>query len=295
MLAMLRVTPAALLCACCVAVLLASCGGSKKPLVVGSKDETEQMVLGEIVAQHLEHRLGRTVERRTGLGGTPILYQSILSGDVGIYPEYTGLIESAILKEPADSDPQIVLARVRQEMDRIAQIEVLDPLGFDDPSAIVVSAGATENLTTLSEAAKMDRRWKLGVSFDFQSRSDGLQALAAYRLSLAPPRILDPNQLFPTLQKGEVDMIATRATDGHLMSPDWKVLADDQKVFRSYEACLLVRKDLLAAEPGLRPALAELSGKFHADTMRKLNAEVDVEHRPLAAVAADFLAQAGLK
>jgi osmoprotectant transport system substrate-binding protein len=141
----------------------------------------------------------------------------------------------------------------------------------------------------------MDRRWKLGVSFDFQSRSDGLQALAAYRLSLAPPRILDPNQLFPTLQKGEVDMIATRATDGHLMSPDWKVLADDQKVFRSYEACLLVRKDLLAAEPGLRPALAELSGKFHADTMRKLNAEVDVEHRPLAAVAADFLAQAGLK
>ena len=105
----------------------------------------------------------------------------------------------------------------------------------------------------------------------------------------ARPRVLDPKQLFPALQKGDVDMIATRATDGHLMSPDWKVLADDQKVFPPYEACLLVRKDLLAAEPGLRPALAELSGKLHADTMRKLNAEVEVDHRPLAAVAAEFL------
>ena len=86
-------------------------------MVVGSKNETEQMLLGEIVAQHLEHRLGRPVERRTGLGDTAILYQSILSGEVGVYPEYTGLIESEILKEPANPDPQIVLARVRGEMD----------------------------------------------------------------------------------------------------------------------------------------------------------------------------------
>lgn len=292
---MLRVPSAALLCACAAAVLLASCGGSKKPLVVGSKDETEQMLLGEIVAQHLEHRLGRTVERRTGLGGTALLYQSILSGDIGVYPEYTGLIESEILKEQADPDPQIVLTRVRQELDRIAQIDVLDPLGFDNPSAIVVSAGGTENLASLSDAAKTDRRWKLGITFDFQSRADGLQALALYHLSVGSPRVLDPKQLFPALQKGEVDMIAARATDGHLMSADWKILADDQKVFRSYEACLLVRKDVVAAEPGLRPALAELSGKFRADTMRKLNAEVDLEHRPVAAVAADFLTQAGLR
>ena len=113
---MLRVPSAALLCA----VFLASCS-SKKPIVVGSKNETEQMLLGEIVAQHLEHRLGRPVQRRSGLGNTGVLYQSLLSGEVGIYPEYTGLIESDILKEQANSDPQIVLARVRQEMGRVAQ------------------------------------------------------------------------------------------------------------------------------------------------------------------------------
>jgi len=288
MLAMLRVTSAALLSA----VFLASCN-SKKPIVVGSKNETEQMLLGEIVAQHLEHRLGQPVERRSGLGDTAILYQSILSGVVGVYPEYTGLIESEILKEQANPDPQIVLTRVRGQMDAM-QIEVLDPLGFDNPSAMVIRAQGAEQIASLSEAAKVTKRWKLGIPYDFQSRSDGFQALASYRLPLDAPRTLDKKQLFAALAKGDVDMIATRATDGHL-TPEWKILADDQKVFPPYQACLMVRKELIAAEPGLRAALAELSGKIHADTMQKLNAQVDLMNRPLAMVAADFLAQAGLK
>ena len=288
MLAMLRVTSAALLSA----VFLASCN-SKKPIVVGSKNETEEMLLGEIVAQHLEHRLGQPVERRSGLGDTAILYQSILSGVVGVYPEYTGLIESEILKEQANPDPQIVLTRVRGQMDAM-QIEVLDPLGFDNPSAMVIRAQGAEQIASLSEAAKVTKRWKLGIPYDFQSRSDGFQALASYRLPLDAPRTLDKKQLFAALAKGDVDMIATRATDGHL-TPEWKILADDQEVFPPYQACLMVRKELIAAEPGLRAALAELSGKIHADTMQKLNAQVDLMNRPLAMVAADFLAQAGLK
>lgn len=288
--ASLRVTPAVLVCAC----LLASCGNSKKPIVVGSKEETEQIILGEIVAQHLERRLGRTVGRRLGLGSTAIVYQALLSGELGIYPEYTGMIESEILKEPADKNPQIVFTRVRQEMSRVAQIDVLDPLGFDNPSAMVVRASAAEKIASLSDAARAEARWKLGMTYEFQSRDDALQALAPYRLPITP-RVTDPKQLFAALEKGDVTMIAARATDGHLMSPDWKILADDQKAFPSYQACLLVRKDLAAAEPMLRPALLELSGKFNLDTMRKLNAQVDIDHRPAAAVAADFLAQAGLR
>jgi glycine betaine/choline ABC-type transport system substrate-binding protein len=288
MLVMPRVTAAALLCT----LVLASCS-SKKPLVVGSKDGTEPMLLGEIVAQHLEHRLGRAVERRSGLGDTAVLYQALLSGDVGVYPEYTGLIESDILKEQANSDPQIVLARVRGQMEMM-QIEVLDPLGFDDPSAMVVRAQGTEQIASLSEAAKRAKPWKLGIPYEFQARSDGLQELSSYRLPMDSPRVLDPKQLFVKLANGDVDMIATRATDGHLTS-DWKVLVDDQKVFPPYQACLMVRKDLLAAEPALGPALAELSGKISADTMHKLNAEVDVLNRPVATVAAGFLERAGLK
>ena len=275
--------------------LLVSCGSSKKPIIVGSKDETEQMILGEIVAQHVERRLGRTVVRRTGLGSTGVVYQAILSDSIGIYPEYTGLIESEILKEPADKDPQIVFARVKREMDRIAHLDVLDSLGFDNPSAMVVAAKGAEKIANLTDAARAEARWKLGMTYEFQSRGDALQALAPYRLPVAATRVIDPKQLFAALEKGDVNMIATRATNGHLMSPDWKIVADDQKVFPSYEACLMVRKDLIMAEPMLRPALAELSGKFNLETMRKLNAQVDIEHRAVAAVAADFLTQAGLR
>jgi glycine betaine/choline ABC-type transport system substrate-binding protein len=289
MLAILRFASGAALCA----VFLASCS-SKKNIVVGSKNETEGMVLGEIVAQHLEHRLGRTVQRRMGLGNTAVLYQSLLSGEIGVYPEYTGLVESEILREQANPDPQIVLARVRQEMARVAQTEVLDPLGFDNRSAMVVRTQGAEQIASLSDAAKVNKRWRLGVSYEFQARSDGLQKLASYRLPMDSPRVLEPKQLFASLANGDVDMIATRATDGHL-TPDWKILADDQKVFPPYQACLLVRKDLIAAEPALRPALAELSGKIDADTVRKLNTEVDLKGRPIAAVAAEFLSQAGLK
>ena len=158
---------------------------------------------------------------------------------------------------------------------------------------MVVRAKDSEQLTSLSDAANSNRRWRLGLAYDFQSRSDGLQELSAYRL-MATQRILDPKQLFPALANSDVDMIAARATDGHL-TPEWKILADDQKVFPPYQALLLVRKDLIAAEPALRPALAELSGKIQADTMQKLNAEVDVLNRPAATVAAGFLERAGLK
>ena len=253
------------------------------------------MLLGEIAAQHLERRLARTVQRHFGLGETAILYSTIITGEAGIYPEYTGLIESEILKEPANSDPQILLARVQREMARTAQIEVLDPLGFDTPSVVVVRAAGSEKIATLTDAAGVDKRWRLGITYEFQTRPDGFPRLATYHLPAGAPKVVDSQQLFPSLENGEVDMIAAHATDGHLVSPDWKVLADDRKVFPSYEACLLVRQDVIAAEPGLRPALAELSGKINADMMRKLNAEIDVKKRPLATVAAEFLSQAGLK
>lgn len=272
-----------------------SCGSSKKTIVVGSKNGTEQTLLGEIVSQHLERRLGRTVTRRLGMGETAILYQSIISGEVGIYPEYTGLIASEILKEVANPDPQIILARVRQEMARRDQIEVLDPLGFDNPTTIVVRVADGEKIATLTDAAGREKRWKPGVTYEFQTRPDGLKELASYRLPISAPRVLEVKQLYTALEQGDVDMIAARSTDGPLVSPNWKVLADDRKVFPSYEACLLIRQDLMAAEPTLRPALVELSGKITADTMRKLNAEVDLKMRPAATVAAEFLAQAGLK
>jgi len=183
-------------------------------------------------------------------------------------------------------------------MRRLAQSEVLDPLGIDNGFAMVIrSSDAKEfKIETLSQAAEVKRGWRLGEGYEFQSRSDGQPLLAKYQLPfIAPPRAMDLGLLYKALSEGQVTMIAANATDGALTSADYTVLADDKKVFPPYAAALLVRQEAIAAEPKLRAALVELSGKFSNDLMRRLNAQVDIAHRQPSEVASGFLAQAGLK
>ena len=281
-----------------LALVCAGCGNSKKTITVGSKNFTEQVVLGEIIAQHLEHRLNHPVTRKLNLGGTLLSYQALANGQIGLYPEYTGTMEAEILKERPAPDAAMVFERSRLEMARTAQMEVLNPLGIDNTFVMVVrnEDARKYNLHTLSDAAKVPNGWKLGVGYEFEQRIDGMPALNNYHLPMAAPvRSMDLGLLYKALEQGQVTMIAANATDGPLAAHDWTVLADDKKTFGSYQACIMVRQDLLAAEPQLRPALDELSGKFSNETMRKLDAEVDVDHHQVSAVAAGFLARAGLK
>ncbi|HLH40177.1 MAG TPA: glycine betaine ABC transporter substrate-binding protein [Bryobacteraceae bacterium] len=281
-----------------VSMALAGCGSSPKTIVVGSKNFTEQVVLGEIIAQHLEHRLGRPVRRQLNLGGTLLTYQALLNGQISLYPEYTGTIEAEILKEPPSPDSAQVFERSRLEMARREQLDLLPSLGFDNSFAMVVRGedARREKISTLSQAAGVKHGWKLGMGYEFASRIDGMPALNKYHLPMsAPPRSMDLGLVYKALSDGQVTMIAANATDGQLARHDWTVLADDQHAFGSYQACILARQDVEAAEPRLKPALLELSGKLSSETMRKLNAAVDVDHRPAAQVAAEFLAQSGLK
>ena len=281
-----------------LAVLAAAGCGRSRPIVVGSKGSTEQILLGEIVAQHLENRLGRKIERRLNLGGTLIVFQALQNGEIGLYPEYTGAIETEILKEQPSGDPALVFERARGEMRRLAQSDLLDPLGIDNRFVAVIRADdpRAARVSTLSEAAEAAGAWKVGVSYDFQQRADGLPMLTLYRLPmLASVRSLEPGLVFKTAEQGQVSLIAANATDAPLDLKDWKVLRDDRNVFPPYQACLLAKLDVLAAEPRIRGALAELSGKFTTEKMRQLNAQVDLYHRPVPEVAAMFLAQAGLK
>lgn len=270
----------------------AACGKSRKPLVVGSKNSTEQMLMGEIVAQHLEDRLKRPVERRLGMGATVIVYQSLVSGELTLYPEYTGIIESEILKEQPPGDAQMVYDRTRQEMARQSQLELFPPLGYDNSPVIVVRAAdaARAKVSTLSDTSDSPDKWKLAVSYEFQQRKDVIPAINKYKIPMAAGiRGMETSGLFPALQKGDVSMIASDATDSSLVLPEFRVLTDDQKVFPPDQAALLVRQDALAEDPMIRPALTELSGKFSVDLMRKLAAQVDREHRTTAEVAKEFL------
>ncbi len=208
-------------------MLLAGCGNSKKPLVVGSKNFTEQVVLGEIIAQHLEHRLGRKVTRRLNLGGTLLTYQALSTGEISLYPEYTGTIEAEILKESPSSDPAQVLERSRLEMARRSQMELLNPLGIDNTFVMVIRGEDARKYktSTLTEAAAVTPGWKLGVGYEFQERMDGMPALNKYHLPMsAAPRSMDLGLLYKALELGQVTMIAANATDGPLAAHDWTML-----------------------------------------------------------------------
>jgi glycine betaine/choline ABC-type transport system substrate-binding protein len=278
-----------------MALLASSCGKSWKPIVVGSKEGSPQMVLAEVVAQHLEHRLGRKVARNLSLGNTQVVYQALLNGEIGIYPDDTAALQAVVLKEAPSRDAGTTLERVRNELRRIAQAEVLDPLGINNAWAIVIKKdGKTQ---TLSDAEHAATGWKIGVTRNFNERSDGLAALNQYRLPVsALTRVSDPASLYAALTEGQLTMVAGNVTDGELARhDDWKVLEDDRKVFGSYQTCLLARTDLLANDPKIQPALAELSGKISTADLKELDAQVSVDHLKAAEVAAKFLAQKGLK
>lgn len=259
---------------------------------------TEQMLLAEIVAQHLEHRLERTVDRRPNLGQTVNAYQALQSGQVNLYPEYSGSIVTEILKEQPSSDASLIFQRARGEMKRTALLDLLDPLGMDNPFVAVIRADDPRagKVSTLSEAAAVSDGWALGVTAEFQQLSDGMPALTQYKLPMkAAPRSIDAGALFKALEKGTVTMIVVRATDGNLTQAAWKTLRDDRNLFVPKQAALLVQDSLLVALPAARPALQELSGKFSVDKMRKLNAQVDLEHLQPKDVAAAFLMESGLR
>jgi len=266
--------------------------------VVGSQSGTAQIVVGEIVAQHLEHRMARKIPRMLGMGTEQLVYQSLLGGQVSLYPSFTGSIETVILKIQPSTDPAIVWERAHSEMERIAKAELFNPLGYENTPVMVVRAADVEDakVDTLNQAATGTTRWKIGLSYEFQQRVDSIPAITSYKLPLAQPmRGMEAQNLFPALDRGDLNMIAADSTDSHLASPNYRVLADDKHAFPPYQACLLVRQETLNMEPKLRTYLAELTGKFTTEAVRKMSEQVDHDHRTPADVATGFLEQAGLQ
>jgi osmoprotectant transport system substrate-binding protein len=273
---------------------MAGCSPGGPALRVGSKNFTEQVLLGEIVAQQVERRLHVRVERRLNLGGTLLAHQALAAGGIDLYPEYSGTAASVVLNENAGGDAEEVRERVRAEYRRRFQVEWLPPLGVNNTFAMIVRGARARagNLRTLSDAAHAAEPWVLGVGYEFEQRADGLPALrSAYGLRLAgSAKTMDLGLLYRALEQDQVTMIAANSTDGLLSSLDLTVLEDDRRAFPPYEASLAVRAQALERFPGLRQALEELSGKFDNRAMQRLNYQVDGLHRPASEVAAEFLA-----
>jgi osmoprotectant transport system substrate-binding protein len=272
--------------------LISAACSSKPHIAIGSKNFTEQEVLGEIVAQQIERRMGIEVERTFGLGGTLLAHEALKSGSIDLYPEYTGTALTAILKQPVKKDSGAVLADVRQGYGKW-HLSWLRPLGFNNTFAMVVRTDMArqQHMTNMTDGAHRGAAWKLGVGYEFVERPDGLTGLEkVYGLRLnGDPITMDLGLLYPALRKGNIEMGAGSETDAFLTEPEFTVLKDDQHYFPPYECALVVRDQSLAQFPQLRGVLEELSGKISDITMRQLNAAVDRNHRGTAEVARGFL------
>jgi osmoprotectant transport system substrate-binding protein len=278
---------------CAVLFLCAGCTQRRNTIIVGSKNFPEQALLGEILAQQIEARTHLRVERRFYLAGSFICQQSMLSGRIDTYVEYTGTALTAVLRDPVESDPRAVFGRVQREYQQRFRFEVMPSLGFNDTFAIVIRGEDARRLSvgTLSDAAKYTPRWRPAFGYEFMERPDGYAGLArAYGLRFAaPPRILDLGLLYRALLAKQVDLIAGNSTDGLLSARDLTVLEDDKHYFPPYQAVPIARDESLARFPGMRSALAELANKISDADMQKMNYAVVAERQDITDVARDFL------
>jgi osmoprotectant transport system substrate-binding protein len=266
--------------------------------VIGAKNFTEQVVLGELLAQEIEAKSGLKVERRFYLAGSYICQQALVAGRIDAYVEYTGTALTAILKQPLDRDPERGLDTVKRLYAEKYHLTVGPPLGFENTFAMVIRGDDARrlHLTTLSQAAQHTPQWRLGVGYEFEQRPDGLPGLeAAYGLKFdGSPRTMDLGLLYRALNARQVDMIAANSTDGPIQAFGLKALEDDKHYFPPYQAVPLVRDTALERWPEIRTALNALAGKVTADDMRAMNEAVDGEHRDPAEVVKEFRTRLGL-
>jgi osmoprotectant transport system substrate-binding protein len=285
-----------------LAVVVVSLAGCAPPRpdhpVIGAKNFTEQVVLGELLAQHIEARTGLKVDRRFYLAGSYICQQALEAGRIDGYVEYTGTALTAILKQPVDKDRARVMSTIRRLYGQRYGVDVGNSLGFENTFAMIVRSEEANRLhvSTLSEAAAVSSKWKLGVGYEFQERPDGLRGLeTAYGLKFdGSPRTMDLGLLYRAITQRQVDIIAGNSTDGPVQALHLTVLADDRHYFPPYDAVPLFREDAYRRWPQLRAAVTELSGKIDAQEMQRMNAAVDAQHRDPAEVVREFRAKKGL-
>lgn len=262
-------------------------------IVIGSKNFTEQVILGELLAQQIERTTSLSVERRLNLGGTFICHQALVAGQIDAYVEYTGTALTAILKKPVSTDAKQVYESVRKDYQEQFRAEWTEPLGFNNTFVIVVRGDDAQRLTlkTISDAAPYSKQWTAGFGYEFIEREDGYPGLAKlYDMHFAmPPRVMDLGLTYKALASRQVDIIAGNSTDGLIDTLRLFALEDDRHYFPPYDAVPVVREEVIRKHPEVRKALAALAGKITESDMRRLNYQVDGEHRDVATVVREFL------
>jgi osmoprotectant transport system substrate-binding protein len=267
-------------------------------ITIGSKFFTEQVVLAELLAQHIEAKTGTPVVRKTNLGGTLLVHKALLAGGLDLYVEYTGTALTTVLNKAPQGTSEDVYNRVKRLYAERFHLEVTEPLGFENTFALVIRGDDARNLhlRTISDLAAVAPKWRIGVGYEFLERPDGLPGLTArYNLHFAEkPKVMDLGLIYRALTDRQVDVVAGNSTDGMIDALGLVALVDDQHYFPPYDAVPIVRQSTLAQFPQLRAALADLGGKLSVSEIRRLNYAVDAQHQDAAAVVRAFRESKGL-
>jgi osmoprotectant transport system permease protein len=280
-----------------IAVLLvsgvAAARRSNGAIIVGSKNFTEQLVLGELLAQTIEQDAGMRVDRRLNLGGTLICDRALITGDIDVYVEYTGTSLTAVFHQPIAADSAAVFETVRALYAKSGRT-LLPPLGFNNTFAILVRGADARSLKlrTIDDVVPQSAGWRAGFGYEFVERPDGYSGLEkAYGLRFPePPRVMDLTLSYRALASGQVDLIAGDATAGLIKGLDLVQLEDVRHYFPPYDAAAVARAETLLRYPQVRTALERLSGRVSAADMRAMNYAADVEHRDVPVIVREFLA-----
>lgn len=281
------------------ALLLAGCsrGPVQGVVAIGSKNFTEQYIVGEMMARLIEAKTALKVKRVFNLGGTMICHQALAQGDIDLYAEYTGTALMVVLKRPVESSPERVYAIVSKDYRERFGLEWLPPFGFNNGYALATRGpdAAKNGWKKVSDLRPMASGLTVGFPSEFQLRDDGYPGLKkAYGFAFGKVHEMDPGLMYGAVAQGEVDVIPAFTTDGRIKSFRLATLADDRGFFPPYFAAPVVRASLLAEHPELRAALAPLAGAFDDATMMRLNYEVDELKKSPEAVAEAFLVERGL-
>ena len=279
-------------------LLLAACGRDGSTIVIGSKNFTESVLLAELIAQQIETRTELRVERRLNLGGTFLCHQALRTGQIDIYPEYSGTALTAILEEPVRRDPDEVLRIVGEAYRERFAAEWLPPFGFNNNYAIVVREedAQQKGLVTLSDLAQVSGEFVIGFMFEFFERQDGYRGLVdTYGFSFRnEPITMDLGLVYRALRDGQIDVAVGNSTDGLISALKLRVLDDDKRYFPPYDAVPVARVAMLQEHPEVREALKELDGLLSESEMRELNYAIDGEQRRVADVVRELRERKGL-
>jgi len=282
-----------------IAWVLSSCHKvPERKITIGSKFFTEQVILAELLAQHIEARTGILVDRKTNLGGTLLVHKALLAGELDLYVEYTGTALTSVLNERPSGDSSAVYARVKSLYAERFHLEVTEPLGFENTFAMVIRGDDAQrfHLRTMSDLVPIAPQWRVGVGYEFLERPDGFRGWSErYGLHFADkPRVMDLGLIYRALVDHQVDIVAGNSTDGLIDSLGLVALHDDKHYFPPYDAVPIIRQATLARFPQLRGALAELAGKISPSDIRRLNYAVEGQLQDPAEVVRQFRVSHGL-